>query len=167
MFSHGLSLNKEVDNWRTPCVRVLTKFIPESSPVKIWSVKPFRVEKSLNFLPLQFVLHDLINPGGNVEYWYCYGDFLNFIPMSLNITSVVSLRQSLVSHPVHSKGLISITATLVEFFSQHIELNVLVMIGLFSFIFYKSLWRNDNRNWNCLNKDFPVWYSRIRKGFIC
>ena len=67
MFSYGLSLNKEVDNWRTPCVRVLTKFIPESSPVKISSVKPFPVEKSLNFLPPQFVLHDLIHPGGNVE----------------------------------------------------------------------------------------------------
>ena len=54
-------------NFLTPCLSTSAKSTPESSPVKIWSEKPLLTEKSLNFLPPQCKLYNLVHLGGNTE----------------------------------------------------------------------------------------------------
>ena len=50
----------------------------ESTLEKMWPAEPLPVEKSLNVPPPRCILHNLVHPGGNVEYLIFPVDFLNF-----------------------------------------------------------------------------------------
>lgn len=80
--------------------------------------------------------------------WKFPGDSLNFTPMSLCITSVVSVRQSLVSVRVPSESYQSVVT-----FSQKHRVK---FHGYYwcSFAFSR---RTGNRFWNLLDEGFPAW----------
>ena len=46
--------------------RTQAEFVLENSPVKVWPVK-LLTYKSLNFLPPQYILDNLVHPCGNVK----------------------------------------------------------------------------------------------------
>ena len=56
-----------VRNGKTPCLSVPAESTPESSSKKIQLVKSLPSEKDLDFLPLRSILHNLVQPGVNVE----------------------------------------------------------------------------------------------------
>lgn len=54
-------------------------------------VFPLPAKKSLSFPPSRWILHNLLHPGGNFEKQIIPDYFLNFVPMSFNITPMLSL----------------------------------------------------------------------------
>ena len=80
----------------TPCLSVPAESSPESSPVKMRPAKSILGEKSLDFPSLQCRSYNSVNPSEYFKSLILPSGFLNFNPMSFDVTPVILLRQSLV-----------------------------------------------------------------------
>ena len=88
--------NEELE-WReewtpnTPFLSTQAESTPESRTVKMRPVKPLPSKKGLDF-PSPRYIHNLVHPEENVESLIFPEDFLNFTPVSFDITLVILLR---------------------------------------------------------------------------
>ena len=103
------------NNFLTPCLSTSAKSTPESSPVKIWSEKPLLTEKSLNFLPPQCILYNLVHLGGNTEWLIFLGELH---PVEFWYYLALSVGQSLVSTRVSTGS----QQSMMTFFPKYREL---------------------------------------------
>ena len=113
-FCHQLKVTFPQQVVNTPCLSAPAESTPESSPVKIWPLKPLPTEKVwIFFLPDACFI--ISSPRWKSQIIDIPGDFLNFTPISFDIIPVVSLRQPLVSTRFSS----GLQHSLVTFFPKY------------------------------------------------
>ena len=62
----AIFLTKIYESSNTLCLSAPAESTPETSPVKIWLVKPLLAEKRLNFSPPRCILHSSVYSSGNI-----------------------------------------------------------------------------------------------------
>ena len=69
----------------TSCFSIPALSTQESSAVQIWAAKSLPGGKGFDFLPSQFILHNLVHPEGYINSLILSGKFSNFKPISWGV----------------------------------------------------------------------------------